>query len=136
MAHIMIIDDDPSALEAIAIMVEYLGHSVRMVSSARAGLNLLETEDFDLVLTDIIMPDTDGIEVLLTLRQHRPGLKVVAMSGGGRLKKEDFLHMAERLGADATIAKPFDDEQLESTLSHVLPPPDPAPRRGYGPWHS
>ena len=85
--------------------------------NGQAGFELLGKSDFDVVLTDIIMPDVDGIEVIMTMRKRFPDLRIVAMSGGGRTRNIDFLAAAEKLGASATLKKPFTISALRKAIS-------------------
>jgi CheY-like chemotaxis protein len=73
------------------------------------------------VLTDIIMPEQDGIGVIMAMRRERPGVKIIAMSGGGRVGKADFLSIAKMVGADAVISKPFDINELVTMIRGQLP---------------
>jgi DNA-binding response OmpR family regulator len=72
------------------------------------------------VLTDIIMPEQDGIGVIMEMRRERPGVKIIAMSGSGRCGKSDFLTVAKKLGADSVIHKPFDIDELVETINRHL----------------
>ena len=72
------------------------------------------------VLTDIIMPEQDGISAIMEMRRERPGVKIIAMSGSGRVGKSDFLTIAKRLGADFTVHKPFDVDELVTTIRQHL----------------
>lgn len=118
-ARVLLIDDDPNVLEALAITLEHGGYSIATASSGNMGLRLAEEEAFDLVITDIIMPDKEGLEVMMQLRHQKPGLKVIAMSGGGRLSPEPYLNMATALGARKVLAKPFSASELVAAVEEV-----------------
>jgi DNA-binding NtrC family response regulator len=79
------------------------------------------------VLTDIIMPEQDGIGVIMALRRERPGVKIIAMSGGGRIGKSDLLMIAKQLGANSVIQKPFDASELLATILRHLELPGRLP---------
>ena len=78
------------------------------------------------MLTDIIMPELDGIEAIRRIRSDHPGLRIIAMSGGGQIDKADFLHMADALGADRVLEKPVRSERLLELVGSVMANP---PRR-------
>lgn len=127
---ILIIDDDAAVSRTLSLILTRAGYNVSTVTSGRKGLELLTNGGFDLVLTDIIMPELDGIEAIRKIRTDHPGLRVIAMSGGGQIDKADFLHMAKALGADRVIEKPVRSEQLLELVSSVLAnPPGRLPGR-------
>ncbi|MCH8237326.1 MAG: response regulator [Proteobacteria bacterium] len=74
------------------------------------------TDPFDLVITDIIMPEKEGVETIVELKQLHPSLKIIAISGGGRTRNMDFLKLAKQFGADSILAKPFSEDEL---MEHV-----------------
>jgi CheY-like chemotaxis protein len=132
-ASILIIDDDAAVTRTLSLILTRAGHQVSTVTSGRKGLELLSQGGFDLVLTDIIMPELDGIEAIRRIRTDHPGLRIIAMSGGGQIDKADFLHMAEALGADRVLEKPVRSERLLELVGSVManPPrqlPHPASR--------
>ncbi|MES2696217.1 MAG: response regulator, partial [Verrucomicrobiota bacterium] len=86
----------------------------------------LASGQIDLVLTDLLMPDRDGLEVITALRVNQPTLPVVAMSGGGELPATLYLKLARQLGAKAILEKPFTNEQLLMTIALALPDEGPA----------
>lgn len=123
---ILIIDDDAAVSRTLSLILTRAGYNVSTAISLRKGLELLASGGIDLVLTDIIMPELDGIEAIRRIRTEYPGLRIIAMSGGGQIDKADFLHMAEVLGADRVIEKPVRNERLLELVSAVLAAP---PRR-------
>ena len=120
MAHILVIDDEPEVRYAIRAVLEDQGHDVSEANTGTEGLDTLSRESFDLVICDIIMPDKEGIETIVEIRDSLPDQKIVAMSGGGRIKKEDYLAVAAAVGATHTISKPFDAETLTDMVSAIL----------------
>lgn len=127
---ILIIDDDASVSRTLSLVLGRAGYQVSTATSGRKGLELLDNGSFDLVLTDIIMPELDGIEAIRKIRADHPGLRIIAMSGGGQIDKADFLHMAQALGADRAIEKPVRSERLLELVSSVLSsPPRELPER-------
>jgi len=122
MARILVIDDELVIRQALAIMLANVGHKVETAENGRAGLELLERESFDLVLTDILMPEMDGIEAMRKLRALASPPKIVAMTGGIQLSREDFPRAAELLGADAALSKPFRARELYALVDRLLGP--------------
>lgn len=120
---ILIIDDDPAVSRTLSLILTRAGYQVATAVSGRSGLELLTGGAFDLVLTDIIMPELDGIEAIRKIRTDHPGLRVIAMSGGGQIDKADFLHMAEALGADRVIEKPVRSDKLLELVGSVMANP-------------
>lgn len=122
MARILLIDDDESVRTMLRTMLEYHRHTVMEAHDGREGLQLLPKARPDLVITDLVMPEQEGIEVITTLRKTHPALKIIAISGGGRTNSsDDYLVMARRLGADLTLAKPFAHAALLAAIAELLP---------------
>lgn len=105
--RILLIDDEQMVRKIVRKMLERSGNEVTEAENGRLGLEQLKTGTFDLVITDIIMPEMEGVETLMTVREQYPSVKVIAMSGGGRTGNIDFLSAAEKLGASAILHKPF-----------------------------
>ena len=120
MANILVIDDEAEVRYAIRAVLEDQGHHVKEAETGNQGLETLGSERFDLVICDIIMPDKEGIETIVEIRETLPEQKIVAMSGGGRIKKEDYLAVAAAVGATHTISKPFDAETLTDMVQAIL----------------
>lgn len=114
------------------------GFVVLEASNGRDGRRIAAASPVDLLVTDIIMPGEEGIETILHLRKSQPGLRIIAMSGGGRLRKEGYLDLAAACGAHGVLGKPFDIATFLGMIEDVLrtPPPagapvhDPAPPTG------
>ena len=123
MAHILIIEDDDATRKLWAEVLTEAGHQVKQAVSGVAGCESVEKHAPDLVITDILMPEMDGIETLLTLRsQAANAMKIIVVSGGGMRGDTRFLQIAERLGADMTMQKPIELDRLETAVSELVGP--------------
>lgn len=114
--RILVIDDDKLLRQTIRRMLESAGHQVIEAEDGLAGVAAFAKFPVDAVVTDIIMPRKEGVETIREIRMANPTLRIVAMSGGGRNQNKEFLRIAEKLGASATLAKPFRKEQLLACL--------------------
>lgn len=120
MACILVIDDNPEFRDILRRHLEANGHRIMLAGDGEQGLALLEREAIDIVLTDILMPQRDGLEVLREARRRWPGLPVIAISGGGWIKANELLGMAERLGADNVLQKPVRRDDLIRAVDEAL----------------
>ena len=120
MAKILVIDDDVIVREAIAQILEERGHQVLSAEDGKRGVAAFRTGRPDLVITDIIMPEQEGIQTITQIRGLAPDAKIIAISGGGRIGNTDFLKIARHLGANDVIAKPFDPDDLVSRVDRCL----------------
>jgi CheY-like chemotaxis protein len=120
LANIVVIDDDPDLRRTMCRILERDGHSVRSAENGRAGLELVAREVPDLVVTDLLMPEKEGIETIVELREKHPDLRIVAVSGAGGKGEDGPLMDAELLGADAALPKPFSVEEFLETVERVL----------------
>ena len=120
MARILVVDDEPSIRDLVALVLELDKHEVVTAGDGNSALAEIDKSDFDLVITDLVMPDREGIETIISLRKSRPQLKVIAMSGGGFGNAGDYLALAAGVGAARTLAKPFTNDQLLKTVRDVL----------------
>jgi CheY-like chemotaxis protein len=120
MARILVIDDDEFFRPMLRETLVELGHSVTEATNGQDGLNRHEAGGFDLVLTDLVMPEKEGIETIMELRERDPGLPVIAMSGGGRTLADNYLHVASKVGADWVLTKPFSREDLAEAIAVVM----------------
>lgn len=110
---ILVADDELETREVLAMFLRSLGHSVTTASGGKDALALVEDRHFDLVITDMLMPDADGAEVIYAVRKSFSDARIIAMTGGGDyLTSELLLRIAETLGAHAHLTKPFSKAQL------------------------
>ena len=120
MANILLIDDMAGVRRTVSAVLKRAGHAVTEADDGGAGLQLLKNGRFDLVITDMLMPKHDGMEVLLFLEQQPNSPKVLAISGGGSQVSADEAFMLARSKADATLAKPFDNAGLLAVVDKLL----------------
>ncbi len=120
MAKILVIDDDPQVGGVLERILARAGHTVRMAAGGREGIREFEEFEPDLVITDLNMPDMDGIEVIRELRRIRAEVAIIAVSGGGLMPKDLLLSSAEALGADGILRKPFEVRELLDGVDHAL----------------
>ncbi|MCS7042983.1 MAG: response regulator [Bryobacteraceae bacterium] len=115
--RILVVDDDPGVREVIRSMLESAGYSVLCAENGKEALRILRGTPVDLILTDLVMPEQEGIETIKTLRREYPELKVIAMSGafGG-----DYLRIASYLGAHGTLPKPIQMPVLLKLIAETL----------------
>ena len=122
MARVLVVDDDELVRRTVKMALQRAKHEVIEAADGERALALLEKSggDVDLVVTDLIMPEIDGIGLILALRKKFPNIRAIAISGGARVNAEDFLRMSRSLGARMTLAKPFTPEQLLKAVDEVL----------------
>lgn len=127
MGRVLVIDDDQLVREMVCQMLHRLGHETREFSGGQAVLDGAVIDDIDVVITDIFMPNGEGMETIRTLRRSQPGLRLIAMSGaGGWETGNSWLTMAEALGADASLNKPFTSQELSKALGMLAPTREPS----------
>lgn len=117
MAEILIIDDDAQMRRLIMRILKSAGHHVREAANGLTGLKRFHEAQPALVVTDIFMPEKEGIETIRLLRQQAPLLPILAISGSGL---KDYLNFAMQLGATAALPKPFSADQLLATVTRLV----------------
>lgn len=120
MARILIIDDEDQARNMLLQALEREGHEVVAARDGNEGLQLYHTTLADLIITDILMPEKEGLETIMELRREFPDVKIIAMSGGGHKGNLNFLQVAKRLGAQRTLQKPFHLQEVIQLVAEVL----------------
>jgi len=120
MHRIMVIDDEAMIRESLKKILESKGYQVRVACDGNEASIMFDEEAPDLVITDILMPEKDGVEVILELRRKFLNIKILAISGGGRINAINHLEVVKHLGADATLPKPFTADQLLSEVSRLI----------------
>lgn len=120
MARILVIDDEELVRFTLQEILKSAGHEIVVAGNGREGVEVFNKQPCDLVVTDIIMPEKEGVETIIELRKVHPGLKVIAISGGGRTRNFDFLDLAQQFGADVTLSKPFGNKELLQAVDELL----------------
>jgi len=120
MARILLIDDDDELRGMLRATLVYFGHTVIEARDGKEGLALFADAAADLVITDIVMPEKEGLEILMALTGREPPVKIIAISGGGRVNAKDCLRVAQQLGAAKVLAKPFSNEVLIEAIDELL----------------
>ncbi len=121
MAKVLLVDDDPGVLEMIGEILRQEGHETIAVNSVAGARNYLLNEDIRLLITDLVMPEKTGIDLILELKDVRPDIKVLAISGGGGVTgRFDYLPIASLIGANQILKKPFSISELNNKVDELL----------------
>lgn len=123
MALILIIDDEPQIRSMLKLMLERDGYEVAEAPDGIEGIKIHRQNPADLIITDLIMPNKDGIGMIIELKKEFPDVKIIAMSGGGLNKPEGYLKGAKKLGAACTLTKPIDRDEMLRAIKDVLKSP-------------
>lgn len=119
--HILIIDDDVAVREVVRAMLNSEGFEVLTAADGQEGLRLIKNNpEIQMVITDLIMPGKEGMETISELKRDYPHIKILAMSGGGRITAENYLHLAAQIGADSVLKKPFVKQELLKGMQSIL----------------
>jgi len=119
MKNVLLVDDEKDFLYPMGELLTNRGYLVFTASSYNEAVTVLKNNEIEIVVTDIILPGQDGFELMMMLNDNYPQIKIIAISGGGRVDKSDYLNLAKGLRADATLAKPFMIDELESLIQSV-----------------
>jgi DNA-binding response OmpR family regulator len=114
--NILVVDDNPDLGLTLKMALELEGFQVELATTGGQAPALQRQKPAAVVITDIFMPDTDGFELIATIKREFPATRIVVMSGGGQRLKRDYLTSAELIGVDATLQKPFDIVDLIKVL--------------------
>ena len=120
MERILIIDDEQQIRSMLRLMLERDGYEVVEASDGIEGISAYRQKPADLIITDLIMPNKDGIGMIIELQKEFPDVKIIAMSGGGLNKPDGYLKGAKKLGAACTLTKPIDREKLLRAVKNVI----------------
>jgi len=120
MARILIMEDNDGFRTMLQEMVAHAGYEVVEAADGAVGMELYRKEPYDLVILDIFMPEKEGIETIIDLRRDYPDVKIIAISGGGRGRDLQYLKIARDFGAQKTLAKPFERQELLAAIQELV----------------
>ena len=120
MARILIIDDESQIRSMLRLMLERVGYEIAEAPDGIEGIRRYRENPADLIITDLIMPNKDGIGMIIDLKKEFPKVKIIAMSGGGVNRPEGYLDGAKKLGATRTLTKPIDREEMLKAVKETL----------------
>jgi len=121
MAHILVIDDQADIRFILETFFKNEGHRVDTAGDGKAGMRLVELNHYDLVITDVVMPEMDGLEVITAIKRKFPTIRVIVMTGGTlKLDKDLLMTMAKTMRADMVVDKPLDLKKLKAAVNDVL----------------
>ena len=120
MARILVIDDDELTRFTLSKILEKENHEVTVAKDGAEGTALFTAQPFPLVITDLYMPKKEGMETIVELKENYPDTKIIAVSGGGRMGTSVPLNLAQKLGADHVIEKPFGKDQVLDCVKECL----------------
>ena len=120
MPKVLVIDDEEPIRELFKIKLENSGYTVELAVDGCDGLEKFRNNPSDLIITDIIMPEKEGVETIVELRREFPDAKIIAISGGGRIDAETYLLMAKNLGAVKAFMKPINWTELLSAVDNLF----------------
>ena len=116
MARILLVEDDDQVRTMLKLLLTSSGYEVSEAPNGMRVCDMHQQQRFDLIITDLVMPDIEGLGMIMELRRRDQDVRIIAMSGGG----QDYLKIAHRLGAQAILSKPFGDKELLKTVRQVL----------------
>ncbi|HXV26212.1 MAG TPA: response regulator [Alphaproteobacteria bacterium] len=120
MAVVLVIEDDDHLRRLLRAVLERAGHTVEDAPNGAVGLKTFSSRPADIVVTDIIMPEKEGLETIIELKRDYPKVKIIAISGGGARLDAQYLPSAKALGADMTIEKPFEPREVIEAVGGLL----------------
>ena len=115
--NVLVVDDDPQVLKLVSKILTSAGYRVMEASNGRRALEVVGESQVDLILTDLIMPEQEGVETIAKVRKDHPAVRIIAMSGAAG---SPYLRVAELMGAEAVLQKPFGAEELLQIVQKVL----------------
>ncbi len=120
MPRILLVDDDDMSRQAVHRMLERAGFTVESTGNGHQAIESYKAGEIDLVITDLIMPEVDGLEIIQEIRRKDPAAKILAISGGGRVQAEEYLSVARKFGAVEVLPKPFASQDLKAAVDRAL----------------
>lgn len=120
MARILVVEDNTSIREAMCEMLQQAGYETIAAENGRFAADIHRSTPVDLIITDLFMPDTDGMELIYQFRRDFPDVKIIAISGGGSRGWVEQLVVAKNIGAQRALQKPFTGDELLSAIQDLL----------------
>jgi CheY-like chemotaxis protein len=120
MPGVLIVEDDKELREMLKLSLLRRNFTVLEAENGKAAITHFKPLITDLVVTDLIMPEEDGLKVVIKLRELKPSIKIIAISGGGKVGPGSYLNLAKALGADAIYSKPFSINDLITKIELLL----------------
>jgi DNA-binding NtrC family response regulator len=117
---ILIVDDEPGIRELLGIMLEAHGYTVAIAEDGIQAPKVMAARPIDVVITDLLMPERDGLEFITEVRNKYPAVKIIAMSGGGHIARDSYLRIAKTFGAHFLLEKPFSQSDVLGAVEAVL----------------
>jgi CheY-like chemotaxis protein len=117
--RLLVVDDNEDMRQSMKRLLEHFGYEVSVARDGRHALEMQQQAHADVLISDIFMPDTDGLETIKQFREAFPAIRIIAMSGGGASLEADYLSTASVVGADAILRKPFSKESLLQALEKL-----------------
>jgi DNA-binding response OmpR family regulator len=120
-SRILVVDDNADLRDLLFVILTTEGYSVSLAANGREALDLIKDETFDLLITDLVMPEKDGLSTIIHLRRRNSAIKIIAISGGDRsFDGSAYLKIAKNIGADRVMIKPFDNIGILKAVKEVL----------------
>lgn len=120
MGRILVVEDDKAVRELLRKILERAGHEVTVARNGQEAIQKTRETPPELIITNILMPEKEGLETIQELHRDAPDIKIIAVSGGGQIGPADYLDIARRFGADRTFSKPFDRKELLAAVADLL----------------
>lgn len=120
MALILVVDDDATVLRMLTQVMQRDGHTVIQAEDGEVALRLFRQQPTDVIITDILMPNKEGLELISEAREISPGVRIIAYSGGGKMQPENYLEFATGMGADRVFTKPVPITDLSVAVQEML----------------
>jgi len=120
MYKILVIDDEEQIRKMFSLILENEGYEVDTAEDGKIGCRMFGNKKYDLLITDIVMPEKEGIETIIELKRDYPELKIIVISGGGRISPKSYLNLAKGLGADKTFEKPVQRKDIIEAVRELL----------------
>ena len=121
--RILLIDDEEAVRLTVGEILRRAGYEVQSANDGKSGLDLFRRQNFDLLITDLLMPERDGLETIMELRRGRTPLKIMVISGCGQTLGSEYMQIARHLGADYSLPKPFTRVELLAVVAKLLDGP-------------